>query len=198
ISGHGTLAAHFSILQWVIRDRIYLKCLQLPGHPPAPGAIAPAKPGTCTTIDVPGSSITNPAAINPARAIASSYSDAGRRTHSFLRAPDGTITTCDPPGATCSLSTQNTCSAAVGITPEGTVVGSYSEANDVLHGFLRGPNGAFTVFDPPGSIDTGAAAVNQDGAITGFFGSSIVNGSLIAHGFLRTRNGTFTTFDPPG
>ena len=77
-------------------------------------------------------------------------------------------------------------------------MGSYSEANDVLHGFLRGPNGAFTVFDPPGSIDTGAAAVNQDGAITGFFGSSIVNGSLIAHGFLRTRNGTFTTFDPTG
>jgi len=77
ILGHVTLGAHFSILQRVIRDRIYFKCLQSRGQPAAPGASAPAKAGTFTTFDVPGSSFTNPAAINPAGAITGTYSDAG-------------------------------------------------------------------------------------------------------------------------
>jgi hypothetical protein len=165
------------------------------------GVTAPANAGAnitnadpFVTFDVPGSKFTTPAAINPAVAVTGTYFDAGGLIHSFLRSPDGTITAFDPPGATCSLSTQNTCSFAVGITPEGTIVGGYAETGVLIHGYLRAPNGAFTVFDAPASTFTSPAAINPDGAVTGGF----FVGSGGAHGFLRAPNGTFTTFDPPG
>jgi hypothetical protein len=192
-----TITAHFSTIQRVIQNRIYFSCLQSRGQPAAPGATAPAKAGTFTTfnVPVPGAFGTHPTAINPARAIAGFYFDASGLEHSFLRTPNGNITPFDPPGATCSASTEVfVCSQPLGITPEGMVVGFYTDASFVSHGFLRAPDGAFTVFDPPGSISTFTAAVNPDGAVTGEF---FVN-PFLQHGFLRTRNGTFTVFDPPG
>jgi hypothetical protein len=74
-------------------------------------------------------------------------------------------------------------------------VGFYLGTDFLVHGYLRAPNGTFTVFDPPLSGDTTPTAINPDGAVTGLFFTA---GSFEAHGFLRAPNGTFTTFDPLG
>jgi hypothetical protein len=64
--------------------------------------------GTITTFDPPGSTNTSvgpggePFAgppINPAGAISGSYFDTSGAEHGFLRAPDGTFTTINAPGA---------------------------------------------------------------------------------------------------
>ena len=52
----------------------------------------------------------------------------------------------------------------------------------------------YTTFDPPGSIATLPFAINEAGAITGFYVD--MNGAQ--HGFLRAKDGTITTFDAPG
>ena len=52
---------------------------------------------TFITFDVPGSTSTFPAAINPEGTITGRYSDASNVAHGFERAPKGAITTFDPP-----------------------------------------------------------------------------------------------------
>jgi len=54
------------------------------------------------------------------------------RYHGFLRAPDGTFTTFDPPGS------QGT--SPVAINQAGATTGSYYDANFIAHGFLRLPH----------------------------------------------------------
>jgi len=197
--------ADHSVLQQMFRNQVYLNCMQfhvqqgpLGETAPANGGANTTNAGTFITFDVPDALSTMPAAINRAAAVTGTYFDAEELFHSFLRSSDGIITAFDPPGATCGPSTtpaHNTCSGAVGITPEGIIVGSYADVNDVIHGYLRAPNGVFTVFDAPGSTFTNPTSINPAGAITGGF---FVTGSFGAHGFSRTRNGTFTTFDPLG
>jgi hypothetical protein len=92
----------------------------------------------------------------------------------------------DPPGSTNTLPKS--------INAEGAIAGSYTDANLVLHGFLRAPDGSFTTFDPPGAAYTFPASINRVGAIAG----SYTDASLVVHGFLRAPDGTVTTFDPPG
>ena len=76
--------------------------------------------------------------------------------HGFLRTPDdGTITTFDAPGAGTGPS-QGT--LAEDINPEGVIAGEYSDASNVVHGFLRTEDGAFTTFDVSGA-GTGPARV---------------------------------------
>src|SRR5215470_78695 len=58
---------------------------------------------TFITFDAPGAGTgpgqgTFPNAINPAGAIGGDYLDASSLKHSFLRDPDGTFITYDPPG----------------------------------------------------------------------------------------------------
>jgi hypothetical protein len=55
--------------------------------------------------------------------------DASFVFHGFLRAPDGNVTTYDPPG---SITTY-----PMGINPAGEISGSYADANSVFHGFAR-------------------------------------------------------------
>ncbi len=92
------------------------------------------------TFDVPGAVnfYTTPSGINPAGAIAGYYFDANFLYHGFLRAPDGTITTFDPPGSN-GLFTH----ALGGINPGGAITGSYFDANFLFHGFVRAPDGTF-------------------------------------------------------
>src|SRR5690349_553986 len=51
--------------------------------------------------DPPGSTETLPFAINSSLWIIGTYLAGNSLSHSFLRTPDGTITTIDVPGATC-------------------------------------------------------------------------------------------------
>lgn len=55
-------------------------------------------------------------------------------------------------------------------------------------------NYSFVAFDPPGSVDTVARAVNSLGQNVGSF----VDGAGATHGYLRNANGSFVTIDPPG
>src|SRR5215831_12481713 len=59
---------------------------------------------TIITFDAPGAGTgpfqgTQPSAINPAGGICGNIADANNMSHGFVRAPDGTITTFDGPGA---------------------------------------------------------------------------------------------------
>jgi uncharacterized membrane protein len=170
---------------------------QLYGQSAHSSTQAAAAGGTFTTFDVPGSNsgATNPTAINSAGAITGYYFDADNLVHSFLRAPDGTVTTFDQPGAACSLSTFDECSVATGINPAGVISGSYLDASGV-HGFLRAPDGTFTTIDVPGSNNLSSpSGINPAGTVTGGYSDSDPS---FLHGFLRRSNRIFTTFDPPG
>jgi hypothetical protein len=159
-----------------------------------------APDGTFTTFDPPGSTGTTVGSdslpfagppINPAGVITGDYFDASGVDHGFLRAPDGTITTFDAPGAV------NGTSLLCCITPAGAVAGISFDANFVGHGFLRAPDGTFTSFDPPGAappFGTNPNGNNPAGAISGWY----FDMSGVFHGFLRAPDGTFTTIDPPG
>jgi len=83
----------------------------------------------------------------------------------------------------------------------GVIVGFYTDANVVAHGFLRAPDGNIISFDVPGAglgvgLDQGTFAycINDLGAIAEAFEDS----SSVYHGFLRAPDGSFTTFDAPG
>jgi uncharacterized membrane protein len=75
----------------------------------------------------------------------------------------------------------------------GQVTGYYQDANFVVHGFLRQPNGTIVTFDAPGSTDTKATGINDLGQITGYY----LGPDNASHGFLRQRNGAIITFDAP-
>jgi hypothetical protein len=79
-----------------------------------------------TTFDVPGSTSTGGAAINPAGQITGSYLDANFVTHGFLRKTDGTITSFDAPEAGSSSSEGTT---PQGINTAGQITGYYVDAN---------------------------------------------------------------------
>ena len=90
----------------MIQREIYAACLQTRGKQGASRMTAPVQAGTDTTnagtfvvFDPPGSTYTQPAAINPAGTVTGSFADAEFLSHSFLRTSDGTITAFDPPGA---------------------------------------------------------------------------------------------------
>jgi uncharacterized membrane protein len=95
----------------------------------------------------------------------------------------GQFVTFDPPGSTSTLPS--------GITSNGTITGSYTDASGVSHGFLGTP-GSFTTFDPPSSTSTHVTAISTNGEVAGVYCNT-----SCGHGFVRARDGTFTTFDSP-
>jgi hypothetical protein len=154
--------------------------------------------GTFATINVPGSAstfvgsgdgepFTGPP-INASGAVTGFYSDASGLNHGFVRAPDGTFTTFDAPGAV------NGTAFLCCITPEGAIAGISFDANFFGHGFLRAPNGTFTSFDAPGSVTTAPTGINPSGVMSGVY----FDANFGEHGFVRARDGTITTFDAPG
>jgi len=115
------------------------------------------------------------------------------------------IITIDAPGAGATTgSYQGTgcySDCSVLINNFGAITGTYLDANNVFHGFVRSPGGKFTTFDSPGADTTPGDfngtlpnGINDAGAITGFY----VDASGASHGFLRSPEGAFTTFDVTG
>lgn len=92
-----------------------------------------------------------------------------------MRAPDGTVTTFDPPDSDGTL--------AFGINSFGAIAGSYWVGTSFEHGFVRVPGGAIETFDPQGSVYTIASCINDKGAITG----SYYDSNFVIHGFVRSR-----------
>lgn len=110
----------------------------------------------------------------------------------------------DPPGT----ATTNSPACAPGCGTEalanngvGEIVGFYTDANVVPHGFLRTPEGQIVSFDAPGAglgagLDEGTipVAVNDQGVIVG----ELLDPSLLFHAFIRYPDGSFTTFQASG
>ena len=89
----------------------------------------------------------------------------------------------------------------VAIDAFGNVVGSYTDRNIVLHGFLRHADGSAISFDAPGAglganlfEGTLPYAVNDLGQIAGLFQSADLN----THGFVREADGSFVVVNVPG
>ena len=142
--------------------------------------------GTITTFDAPGANGTFANSINPEGVIAGYYRDANDVAHGYLRAPHGTFTTFDAPGAGTGAF-QGTGLFGVAINTAGAIAGSFIDASNVVHGFLRARNGVITTFDAPGAgtgplLGTFVTSINPEGMITGYY----LDASGTIHGFLRT------------
>jgi hypothetical protein len=107
-------------------------------------------------------------------------------SHAFIRAPDGTLTSFDAPGAYSTFPSDINARAA-------EMVGwYYTHAGN--HGFIRTMDGTLsTIDDPDGAGGTYPYAVNAHGQITGTY----LDSGKLRHGFVRQSDGSFATVDPP-
>jgi len=121
--------------------------------------------------------------FNELGAIAGTYIDANSVQHGFLRSSDGTFTAFDAPGAGTSGGQGTGCPSdcPTSLNDFGAIMGTYIDANNVLHGYLRSPNGNIATVDPAGSILTWSSGINDFGAITGYY----LDTNNVYHGFLR-------------
>jgi probable HAF family extracellular repeat protein len=92
-----------------------------------------------------------------------------------------------------------------GINAAGTIAGwYYNRCNPENMGFVRSPDGVFTVFEAPGTLLASPSfdyastiphwmSIDQAGDVTG----SYTDTEGAQHGFVRNPYGTITKFDPP-
>src|SRR6516164_8883045 len=169
-----------------------------------PQSHAPKKEPTIITFDPPGSILTEALDINPAGAITGAYADASNVNHGFLRAPDGSITTFDAPGAGTGPGQGTLTSTIDGLNPEGAIVGGYISTGSifsgtaVIHGAVRAPDGTITTFDVPGAgtssgQGTIGGGLNAPGDVAGIY----IDAGNVNHGLLCSKQGALTTFDVP-
>jgi hypothetical protein len=115
------------------------------------------------------------------------------------------LTTFDVPGAgTGSYQGTGCPGCSSGLNQWGAIAGTYTDSNNVHHGFLRSPKGEFTTFDAPGAgtdsyEGTGCFSdcplgLNDWGAIMGTY----IDLNFVYHGYLRTPDGDIMTVDPLG
>ena len=132
--------------------------------------------GAFTTFDVPGAGTESAPVRFPSRS-----AKVGRSRDSTLTGPMRTTVSCEIRGAS-SPHTMFRAPAraparvllAGALTPNGTIMGNYFDADNLSHGFLMERNGVFTTFDAPdagnvpGSFQgTYPFGINTNGAITG-------------------------------
>jgi len=146
--------------------------------------------GTVTMFNLPGSILTVPTSVNQAGEIAGIWFDVNSKSHGFVRSPQGTLTSFDPPlGVTGFITLPN-------INRAGVVVGSYLTGSYltgyVLHSFERSPHGAITLIEIPGASSTQVTALNDLGTIVGSYLDA--KGQ---HGFARSAQGNTTSIDVP-
>jgi uncharacterized membrane protein len=172
-----------------------------------------------TTIDVPGSSETEPSAINASGEIVGRYQGSDGAEHGFLDITtiqngvvsnnfitiDGPVVNPAPGHATFTF--------ASAINASGQIVGHYYDydtsnpQNPVqgpLHGFFRAIDGTITPIDVPpavagDTVSTNPTSINASGEIVGFYqeGSGGQYQGFLDTAF-TTSGGTITTIDVPG
>jgi hypothetical protein len=82
---------------------------------------------------------------------------------------------------------------ALSVNPEGEIVGTYLDSQNVRHGY-RWSERRFTSIDFPGALQTSADGINLAGAIVGGY----LDAAGVVHGFLRGRRGAFSSINFPG
>jgi len=155
--------------------------------------------GTTTSFDAPGAGKnehtgfaqgTFAKSMNTDGVIAGYYVDASDGYHGFVRSADGTIKTLDAPGAgkgRSALTGAPLGTTALSIGDDGVIVGYYSDANEVYHGFVVSASGAITTFNAPGAGTTLATgtypiSINDNGVIVGYYSDP----NDVYHGFQLT------------
>ncbi len=119
-----------------------------------------------TTFTVPGASQVIPGAISNDGVVVGIYNTiAGgpNFSYGFLRSPDGSFTTFEPPGSTGDL-------YAFAITSNGEVYGSFTVAPQTYQSFAY-KDGVYRLLSINGE-NTEVYSGNDYGAITGFYGSN--------------------------
>jgi hypothetical protein len=139
---------------------------------------------------------TTPMANNNAGEIVGMYLTDDGVYYGFLRNADGKTKSFTAPGADTTHEDFNG-TYPMAINSRGAVTGTYQGMDEVLHGFLREPNGSYVQIDvaEPGTAafqGTWPTSINDKGDVAGFYFDG--NGT---HGFVRSRNGTITTFNNP-
>ncbi len=147
--------------------------------------------------------VLNPANLNSPRENAFGVNDNGTVVGSadypfnkpnitaFVHYADGTIKYWRPSGAPISgfsarnnAGNTNHSTGVVGINKWNTILGSYSDANGNTHDFKRYSNGTFVnIPNFPGASRTIPSAINDNGAIVGFYAIN-AEGPDISHGFI--------------
>jgi len=79
------------------------------------------------------------------------------------------------------------------INNNNVLVGQYESSDQVLHGFIKTPDGTVTTLDAPNSVSTAASGINTAGTVVGYYQDS----AFTFHGFIY-QNGTLSDFGPPG
>lgn len=122
--------------------------------------------GSIAVFDAPGAYETLAEAMNDKCEIVGDYTVRGSAdTRSYVREPDGTITTFVPSGAGIApvKSTQTT-----GIDELGEIAGTFMDTSGHYHGFVRKTDGSFLQIDAPGHADTHVTRIASDGKIIGY------------------------------
>lgn len=99
----------------------------------------------------------------------------------LAQGPGDTFIPIDYPGA---IST-----SAQGINPRGEIVGQYTDAAGMTHGFLRHTDGSFSSIDYPGAVRTLVGGIDASSDVVGAWSDGSRD-----HGYVLS-NGTFSSFD---
>jgi hypothetical protein len=164
-------------------------------------------PNSCDTNGSLGCYGSGASNINIFGLIAGGFTDnsVNQVHHALLRSQNGRLTTVSVPEAGTGAGQGTGCpGCSIGLNSSGAIAGIYIDANDVAHGFLRSPEGAFSTFDAPdaggGSYQgTGCpsdcqVSLNDAGTIAGTY----IDANNVFHGFVRSARGLITEFDAPG
>jgi hypothetical protein len=148
-------------------------------------SVTPA--GKVTTIDPPGTTMTDAWSINSSGTVVGAYTDSSGVYHGFILS-NGKYTSFDAPGG--SILTEIT-----GINDEGAITGIFDDSTGVEHGFVQ-YKGKFNQIDYPinGVAATATDRINASGEIVGLYGTS-TSGPFSGY---QAKNGVFTTITFPG
>lgn len=139
------------------------------------------------TFDVKGATYTIPQAINSTSTIAGSFGEDALSGGSFIRAPDGTITTFQKGSGFTD---------PYDIDAKDIMVGTITRVGGPIFGFRKDiDTRQFKKFPKPTNCSQAvyATTLNDKGAVAGYCYDA--NGPF--HGFLRTSDGRQQTFDTP-
>jgi len=85
------------------------------------------------------------------------------------------------------------------VNAEGVTAGSYIDASNAYHGFVRAGDGRITEFDVRGAgSGSGQGTVPYGINLLGQIEGAYVDGSYVYHGFVRAGDGSITKFDVRG
>jgi hypothetical protein len=159
---------------------------------------------------------TDVTALNASGTVVGYVSPGGSYRAGFLLHPDGFSTQFDVPVETGQgVYLSNEVTTPESINADGVIAGWYNFcirpcATTGAGGFVRSPQGVFTLFNPPGTIVTlpelglegyrgeslsapHRLSINQEGAVAGSYTDALG----AKHAFVRNPYGTITSFDPP-